>query len=376
MTAGKIKLLVASEPGTAGVKRHVFDCLDTIDLARFDVTFAYSVYRADPDYARLRDILARRGIVLHELTMTNRLTPWADLRAIVQAARLIASLRPDIVHAHSSKAGLVFRLGAALARTGVRVIYSPHAMAAYFSVFYHAVERFLGFFADLILAVSPSERDDLVRWKIKPPNRIRVLTMGIRPATVRAAPVSPPVIAASGRMCRQKNALLFFEAMELVAARVPVARFRWIGAPDHDRETRAVENLLANSPHRARFEITGWLDDPRPALAEASLFCMLSRYESFGYVTADALQMGLAVIGLAATGTRDLVHPGETGLIVAPTATAIADAVCALLANPDVGRQLGEGARRLIEQNHALEPMIRQLESIYTELARTKSKTA
>lgn len=365
----KLRVLVASEPGLAGVKRHVVDYLREIDLQNFDILLAYSLVRQEPLYRDELQQLAARGIRLHEMRMTGPVSPGRDIPALLDAVRLIRREKPDILHAHSSKAGFLFRLAARLCRSPAQVIYTPHAMACYFSNFFQRIEQLAAKWTHLFIAVSPSEKEDLVRWQIAGASRIATLTMGVHPGPPSAQPAQPPVITACGRLCYQKNSLLFFQAMELVAQSHPEVRFRWIGSFSNDAESRAVEDLLVRSPHRHRFEITGWSSHPETYLAEAAIFCMLSRYEAFGYVTADAMRLGIPVVGLDVTGTKDLVRHRVTGLIVPSQPAAVAEAVQLLLERKDLRQALGHAGREVIMQNHTVARMTAQIETLYRELA-------
>jgi glycosyltransferase involved in cell wall biosynthesis len=364
-----MRILVASEPGSAGVKRHIIDYLSRIDLQDFDLLFAYSLVRSDARYPEELRQLAARGIQLHEMRMSGGVAPWMDTLALFEAIRLIRQWKPDVVHVHSSKAAFIFRLAAQLGNPRPRTMYTPNALACYFSRFFHQLELLASKWTDLFVAVSPSERDDFIRWKIADESRIVTLNTGVGQDLVPGTAAHPKIIAACGRICYQKNSLLFFQAMELVAQKDPDVRFRWIGSHSNDQESRAVQDLLSRSPYRDRFEITGWVDKVEAHLAEATLFCSLSRYDAFPYVVTDAMQLKLPVIGLNVTGTRDLVRDQVTGIIVEPQPEAVADAAVTLLQKEDLCRQWGEAGRRFIVENCSADRMTSEIESIYKKLA-------
>jgi glycosyltransferase involved in cell wall biosynthesis len=360
-----IRILVASEPGLAGVKRQVIDYLSEMDLEGFEILLVYSLVRHEPAYVEELQRLKNRGIGIHELPMSGSISPWRDLQGLLGAMRLILQFRPDIIHAHSSKAGFLFRAAARLVRSKARVIYTPHAMACYFSRFFRFIEQAMSPLTDLFIAVSASEGGDIVRWSVAPSEKIEVLTMGVHPARLPRTFPKERIITACGRICRQKNPLLFFQAMSRVAESDPEIRFRWIGSFSDDWESREVAALLAASPHRDRFEITGWVPDPETFLREAVIFCMLSRYESFGYVTADAMLLEIPIIGVDASGTRDLVQSRQTGLLVEPQPEALTSAVMFLLNNPELARQWSRAGKHFVENTHSVGRMCAQMRSIY-----------
>ena len=367
-TSAKKRILVASEPGIAGVKRHIIDYLGQINLESFDIIFVYSLVRSDAVYVGQLKELEQRGICLRQLRMTGNISPWADWCALLGAIRLVIRHRPDIIHAHSSKAGFLFRMAAWLTRSRARIIYTPHAMSCYFSSFFQWIEQVLASITDLILAVSPSERQDILDWKITSPDRVRAVAMGV---DMKLSPVRPGrqyLVAACGRISYQKNTLLFVRAFNLVAAQRPDVIFRWIGSYSDDRESQAVKEALAQSPDCDRFEITGWVDDPDTLLAEAAVFCILSRYEAFGYVTADAMLLKIPVVGLDVSGIRDLVQHGKTGLLVEADPRMIAEAILYMLDHPEIGEKWGETGRNVIQEQHSVSQMVLEIEAIYQEL--------
>lgn len=372
----RVRVAVVSEPGKAGVKTHVVDLLRGLDLGRFDVTLYYSRRRSDDEYDRELGELAGRGIACVEIPMVESLRPLGDARAL---ARLLAALRrqrPHILHLHSSKAGGLGRLASRLLRPRPRVIYTPHAMACYRSRLFLWLERGLGGLTDVPVAVSPSERADFITWRIPKAKAARVLTMGVRPPSSMASssaasdrrPTEQFVVGACGRICYQKNARLFF-ALALQLGGGPY-RFRWIGDFGDDHEAEQVRVMLEKAGWPPHIEITGWVGAPEEQLRALDAFCMLSRYESFGYVTAEAMALGVPVLAIASTGTVDLVRPEETGLLVEANVASLAAALHRLATDEPLRHRLTVNARRLIAQTHTVARMVDEVEQLYDELAR------
>lgn len=124
----KIKLLIISEPGSGGVKRHVMDLLNNLNKDRFEIIYAYSKKRADKDYLSELDELSYEIQIkeIHHLQQTISIKN--DSLAFIEIFKLINYLKPDIVHCHSSKAGVLGRIAAKLLKVP-KIIYTPHAYA-------------------------------------------------------------------------------------------------------------------------------------------------------------------------------------------------------------------------------------------------------
>ena len=373
-----IRILVASEPGNAGVKRHVVDTLKAIDTDRFCICFAYSLDRADANYEAEIASIRQRGVDCYEVPMTRSISPIADLRSYFKMAKLVREFKPHVVHAHSAKAGFLARKAAKplpLAPVGHRAVtvYTPNAMPCYRSSFYHRLEKFAANWTDWILAVTPSEKRDIVRWGIMPEDKVQVVPMSVPKqslANSSSRVLSRPFVAGGcGRICDQKNTLLFFHAGERMLAADKESRLVWIGDYSGDKHSEEVEKLVANSPYSDRMEITGWLSDPLEAMQQLSVFCMFSEYESFGFVTADAMAMGIPVIGTKTTGTIDLVQHERTGLLIEGNPAEAHFALERLKNDPVLCEKLSSAAQDFVQANYAPEKCIAQLEEFYESVA-------
>ena len=366
--ASRIKLLVVSEPGVAGVKRHVCDLLRHIDTAAFDVHFVYSLTRADQTYRSEIAGFVKRGIACSEIPMRREISPVHDARAFGSLAAVIRRFQPDIIHAHSSKAGFLSRAARVVTRSPAVTIYTPHAMPCYFSTCFRYLEKLAACWTDWIVAVSPSEAEDIASWNLLPEAQIQTVTLGV---DADQFPVPGPPrenvewVGACGRICRQKNAALFFQAGELLLSRYPQLRLKWIGDWTSDEEAVTVRRLLARSSYRDRIHITGWVHDVAQEMQSLDIFCMLSRYESFGYVTADAMVMGIPVVGIPRSGTRDLVTDRTTGLLAGGDAVSIAAAVDEMMHHASLRQRLAKQAYEFITASHHVEARLNELYDFY-----------
>ncbi len=377
----RIRLLVVSEPGSAGVRRHVCHLLDHLDIDRFDVTFVYSLARADKTYASDIRGFERKGIRCLEIPMQRNIVPRGDAAALWSLWRLIRQWQPEIVHCHSAKAGFLARAAARLSLRGATTVYTPNAMPCYFSKKYESLERMAGRWTDWLIAVSESECDDFKAWRIVAPERMRVIPMAVEPIPIevecriadcrgqRAA--AEIVVGACGRICHQKRAKFFFEVGLQLLEVMPTLKLKWIGDFSDDDEAASVRELIAQTPNRDRIEVTGWIDNPLEQLGQLDLFCMFSRYESFGFVTAEAMQLGVPVIALDATGTRDLVLHDKTGLICEPSASAAAEAALVLLRDSNKRSLLAGEAKQMIQSLYSPKMANGKLHQFYEQIATT-----
>jgi glycosyltransferase involved in cell wall biosynthesis len=362
-------ILHYSEPGSSGVKRHVVDLLD--ELSTYDgmeLILAYSLVRSDKLYLLELQELKSRSVDICELPTTGELSPWRDLVSGLRFLILLHRKRPQIVHLHSSKSGGIGRLIGRLFFPSITILYAPHAMACFRSRLYLLVERVLAPTHDLLVAVSPSERDDFHRWAIEcRPCRTWPLRMGLRLPKVVCPAVKDQAftVVSCGRICHQKNALLFFQVALKLISEDRNYRFVWVGMFGNDVEAAMVRELLGNAGNPEEIVITGWLEEPLSVLATADLFCMFSRYESFGYVTAEAMLLEIPVLATVATGTRDLVSHGITGRVADASVEPLALAVEEMRRNPHLYREMAFRARLRVEKVHTRSGMAASVASLY-----------
>jgi glycosyltransferase involved in cell wall biosynthesis len=347
------RVLVISEPGFAGVKRHVCHLLRSLIDSDFQAGFVYSLGRADASYETEIQSFQQQGIDCFHVPMVRQISPLRDARAALQIWNIVRRWKPDIVHCHSAKAGFLGRVASKTNLHQAATVYTPHAMPCYFSKKYKIIEQAAGRLTNYLVAVSESEKEDFITWKIVPESRMRVLPLAVDSEVCENIHRDNDhiTIGACGRICEQKRSLFFFELGCALMIDDPRIRLKWIGDFSDDAEAEAVRMYLRGSPFADRIEITGWVSDTNAHIAGLDLFCMFSRYESFGFVTADAMLLGVPVVAIDGTGTRDLVKHGVTGLICDGTIQSGVHEIKNMLQNESLRTSLIDNARQHIQSN-------------------------
>ena len=367
------RVMVVSEPGLAGVKRHVCHLLESLVESEFQVAYVYSLSRRDETYENEVRSLQQRGVECFHVPMVREISPWSDARAAGQIWNVIRKWKPDIVHCHSAKAGFLGRFAAKLNWSRPTTVYTPNAMPCYFSKKYKVLERLAGRWTNWLIAVTDSEKNDFIDWQIVPDSRVRVIPMAV--VTDEVNPVgageSCITIGGCGRICRQKRSLFFFQLGAALMEHDDRIRLKWIGDFSDDEEADEVRQFLRETPYADRIEVTGWVSNSNEHIAGLDLFCMFSRYESFGFVTADAMSLHVPVVAIDGTGTRDLIKHGETGLICNGTLEDGVRQVRRLIDEDGLADRLVGQAATHVESHFAPEVSDRSLHSFYNEILGT-----
>jgi glycosyltransferase involved in cell wall biosynthesis len=273
------RALLVHQPTDGGVGRHVSDLVNGLTELGYDVQ---TCGPAPP--APLRD--ASRHLTLD---LRRAVAPRADAASLAQFARILRQFAPDIVHAHSSKAGAIVRL-ARVARPRVPVVYTPHgyAFAGYFTDererrAYREVERILGRLATRVVCVCEAEA--VLARSVGPAGRIRVVHNGVPqaasgPRDQRAQAIADegPVVCTLTQLRPGKGLETLIDATPAILARHPRAKIAvWGVGPDaaslrQRAERNGVETAVL---------FLGETDDPLAVLRPAAAFVLPSWAESF-----------------------------------------------------------------------------------------------
>ncbi len=153
-------------------------------------------------------------------------------------------------------------------------------------------------------------------------------------------------LLAMGRLSPQKGFDLLLEAFSMIAKDWPDWKLRILG---EGPERGVLEALIATYGLEGRVELVGWVDDPHPELARASLFVLSSRYEGFPVGLLEAMACGLPVVSFdCQSGPAEIIRPEVDGLLVpAGDVAALAAAMARLLGDPTLRVTLGSHAREV-----------------------------
>jgi glycosyltransferase involved in cell wall biosynthesis len=365
------RILLCHQPIDGGVGRHVEDL--TIGLLERD----YEVVLCGPS---IPQGLADDSATHMRLDLHRAVTIRSDLAAVARFSGIVHDLRPDIVHAHSSKAGAVARL-ARFSHPRIPVVYTPHgyAFAGHFSrpaerLAYRGVERTLAPLASRTVCVCEAEAR-LAR-SIGPSRRVRVVHNGIEPAQdgpveERIASLSRlgPVIGALTLLRPGKGLETLIDAFPRVLARHPTAQLAIVGDGPDLQELRAQTQLrgVADAVH-----FLGSSTEPQAALRGLDVFVHPSWSEAFPYVILEAMSLGRAIVASDVGGIREAVVDGASGRLVPPRdEAALAEALIAMLSDPVRRTQMGAIALSRVGEHFTRTTMIDRLIDVYDELMPT-----
>lgn len=378
----KKRILILLEATLGGTRKHVVDLLEGLDTDAFDITFGYATQRGDRNFfVDLERIQSQGKVKCLFIPMYREISPLKDLIAFLQLCWIIKKGKYDLVHAHSSKAGLLGRLATKLISPFTPTLYTPNSMAFHIHPLYKNIEKGAQILTTAVIAVSPSEQEEILSHRILPEKKVVMIKSGVH----CSPPVHPtklrkelgiaedvPIVLSIGRLTRQKDPFTFFRAAPQVLFAHPNTHFVWIGHGELESEVRAYIQRMGIS---ASCSILGWRTDVSELLSGADVFVLPSLYESFGYVTCEAMACGLPVVATRVSGTKDIVVEGETGFLVPPgDAEKFSERITELLSHKDKRLLFGQRGKEQVQKNFSVTQMVLETERVYRLLTQKKRK--
>lgn len=301
---------------------------------------------------------------LRRVPLVRPLRPPTDLRALVVVRALLRESGVGVVHTHMAKAGAVGRLAALTSWPRPRVVHTfhGHVLQGYFGgaqqQAFLRLERLLARRSDVLVAVSPEVRDELLDLGVGVRGQYRVIPLGLdlKPFLAVEGPsnrlrsalglgADVPLAGVLGRLVPVKDHATLFSALALA----PGVHLAVLG----DGELRSsLEGLARELRIGDRVHFTGWCEDVPAALADLDVVVLSSRNEGTPVALVEALAASRPVVATDVGGVRHVVQHGETGWLCRPGDVAtIAALLQRVVARPDLAAPLAaEGRRRVVER--------------------------
>jgi glycosyltransferase involved in cell wall biosynthesis len=370
------RVLLVHQPIDGGVARHVSDLFDGLTARGHEPVLCGPALPSASSLERSETA----GAPHVTLDMQRSIAPRGDLRALGRFARIVSRVRPDLIHAHSSKAGAIARLGKLL-HPRIPVLYTPHGYAfnGYFEreaerALYRQAERTLAPLHRFALTVCEAEAR-LAR-SVGSPRRVRVVHNGIadppdRPADPRLLELGRAggtVICTLTQLRPGKGVETLIDAFSRVASEHPDARLAIVG----DGPLRAeLEQRAADGGVGDAVSFLGEVPEPIPVLRGADVFVLPSWAESFPYVILEAMSVGLAIAASDVGGVGEAITDGDSGLLFAARDTdGTAGALLALLADGRLRWALGQAAHARERNMFSKDRMVDGVIAVYEEALR------
>ena len=316
--------------------------------------------------------------------LPHPIRPGQDLAAVERLRRLFRARSIDLVHTHSSKAGILGRLAAKLAGVPA-VVHTVHGwsfnptQSAWRRGLYRGLERRAAAWTDRLLVVAEGHQEIGLAAGIGRPEQYAVVRSGIDPSLYRVDAARRQALRAEwgltddhlvcgtvANMKPQKAPLDFIEVAARACREAPNLRFIFAGdgpLMPQVREATARHGLTE------RVQLLGWRDDVPDLLAAFDLFLLTSHFEGLPRVVLQASAAGRPVVATAVDGTPEIIADGATGWSApAGDIAGLTAGVLDCVRNQDEAARRVEQAQQRLQGTFHIQTMVRELDSLYLQL--------
>jgi glycosyltransferase involved in cell wall biosynthesis len=362
MTTHRI-LYIITKSELGGAQAHVLDLIKGFH-PRYDVHLAVGVE------GPLTEAAKAFNVRVHLLPNLQRsIDPVTDLRAVRECITLIRGINPDLVHVHSSKAGIIGRCSGRIAN--VPTIFTAHGWG--FSpgtplarrIVALLSEKFAAVLAEKIICVSESDRRLALRFGIGNSRSLETIHYGLvtNPFPVANPLLQPPRFIMVARFNEQKDQQTLLKAFAQL--QYTGTHLDFVGSGPSLEECKALAQSLGVTNN---VSFLGDRHDVPTLLAQAQGFVLSTHYEGLPISILEAMRAGLPVIATGVSGIPEEVQHGETGLLVPHgDVQALVRALERIVGSPDLRRRMGEAGRQNFLKEFTLERMLDQTEIIYQQ---------
>ena len=302
----------------------------------------------------------------------------ADLKAFFGLVSLIRKFKPDVIHTHTAKAGVLGRLASLLAGRGaVRVhTFHGHLLHGYFSSsltkLVILIEKFFAARTSVLIAIGSKVKDDLLAVGIGRSDKYRVFFPGLpAPKTgskveaQSALGISSEVLYCTfvGRLTQIKRPDRLLDVAAECKRRGIELRFLVAGEGE----------LFESSKQRAMKEqlnmtFLGWRSDIDQIFAASDIAILTSDNEGIPLTLIQAAQAGLPIVATNVGSISDIVINESTGYLTETNAAEMADAIEKLVRDPQLRQMMGAAGKARAERYFSLDRMIKDHSDLYQSL--------
>ena len=373
----RIRILHVAQ-AAGGVDRYLRAQLKYMDHNKFENIAVFSQDFKPDDYKGL--------IISYEEIAMKREISLGDFYAVKKLRDIIKKYNPDIVYAHSSKAGAISRI----ANVGMKseCIYNPHGWAFNMRCTemkrksYVTIEKMAAPFCKKIICISSHEKESALTKKICKEDKLELILNGIdiewydnytsSTCNRKTLGISDDaiIVGAVGRLCAQKAPDVFIRAAKRIKESIPNAFFILVGKGEYETEiiNYARENNLENS-----LLITGWVENPMSYIKLFDVAMLLSRWEGFGLVLPEYMIAQKPIVASNVGGITEIISDHENGILVNPgDVEGVYQAVMEILADFRLKTEMTKRAYRDVHVRFDIKRVAKEHEALIEKMLAQK----
>jgi len=386
-----------AKPSAQNKRTRVIHLITLLELGGAQGNTLYTVQHLDPntfeahlwagkggywDPEAERSLGSRLKFLTH---MVRPINPWHDFWAVIELWRALKKAKPDIVHTHSSKAGIIGRIAARLAGVPM-VVHTFHGFGfndqqkPLARRLFVELERLTARLSSRLVFVSNANLRTASENRIGRVFKYALIRSGVPIPAIRAEaqrvdaaklkndlqiPLTNRIVTTIGPFKPQKNLSDFIKMAEIVSKQISDVSFLVIG----DGALRAaLEAQVQAAGLSSLVRMPGWRRDAASCLAVSSVFCLTSLWEGLPRALVEALVVGIPAVCYDTDGVRDLFEQGGVVKIPQFDFRSMAATVTALLNDPGRLRTLANSTSLAVGTDFDIDVMVQQQEKLYLDL--------
>ena len=366
---------IVTRMNTGGVAVLLAEIFKGYDRSAFDFTLITGTCQSGEE-----DYLQAHRLRLNEIqvsAMNRSLNPLKDVTAFISIIRTLNQLKPDIVHTHTSKAGLLGRIAVKIACPKAKVVhtYHGHLLQGYFSSLTTKLivftEKYLARISHVLISMGNQVKKELLAAGIGKENQYKVLFPGISASdaivgslevsTFESKYADKLICTFVGRLSMVKRCDRIIELAKMAKLKDQSIHFLIIG----DGELRSE---LERSSHNLPISFLGWQSNSAQWLAISDIAILLSDNEAVPLAMIEAGFAGLPVVATNVGSMADVVIDGVNGFLTSTKVDEIGAALLRLAQRPELRQKMGDAGRSLARSRFSTQAMISAHQEIYSQL--------
>jgi len=374
----KINLLyVITKLELGGAQKQLLSVVKGIDKERYRI-FLFTACEG----LLIEETSSITGLTLIKSRYLERtINPLKDLLALIEIYRFIKKNNIEIVHTHSSKAGVLGRFAARLANVKT-IIHTVHGWSfhdyqlRWKQKFFIWLERLSAYFTNTIIVVSYHDKQKGLNNHIGPEDKYTLIRYGINYADFSTGEQkikeelginsNELVVGMVSCFKPQKSPQDFIKLSLAVSQTLPNVKFLLVGDGILRKQ---IQKLISRLKLQNRVILTGWRRDIPKILSVIDVFVLTSLWEGLPITVLEAIVSAKPVVATNTGGIQEVVSEGKNGFLVKPGDTeSLSERLMLLLRNKNLRKDMGQNSKRLLNLDFSEENMVKNTQDLYDDL--------
>lgn len=322
------------------------------------------------------------------IPIEREISVFKDFKAIYKTIKLLKAEKPNVIHAHSAKGGIIARVASLFYK--VRVLHTPHAYS-YLSassklkrLFFLKIEQLFKYFNSIVLSTSQSEKKRAIEDVHYKENKVIVFNNAILPIDINELDYSiinklglpKEYICTVGRPSYQKNIEFMVDVVYNLKKSIPQIHLVIMGVGEYSPNLDIVKIKIKELKLSSNITLVKWIrrKDIFSIINKSILYTSTSRYEGLPYSVIESLALSKAGVVTNCDGNRDLIKNKINGYLIEDNnIDVMASRISSLLLDEKIRKKFEKNSFDMFNKNFNLENNISKLEEIYKEFSRQVS---